>query len=416
MPSMKLVRLTNHRHASSSSARSIHHGSIGTTRKLGRKACDHDADGERLQQQAAARPRCVRRSSARLRPAAMNAVAANTRPSDAGSNDGSSRIARAPAATAIVAAMTAMPPPCGVDLRCDERALGWASAIALQQRQQREDDAGADGGRERRRSERAQHCSSVRCRNRLRAFSSARLISRDGDRDQPSAGRSPRPRSARRRAGAPLRHNGRATPATRPRSRSRRPGPADRRHGTSRPVSPGCTISRHPGNVGGDHRPAAGRGLEQAFRQALAPRWQHRDMGARPERRNVVDMTEPGDAGLPAPACGLLFAHRCRVGRVGRARDQQFDIRAALAQQPVGADQRANALVGEQPADEGDGRRAWRLGHAAAALRRRRPSPGSARCVRRRCRARACRRGRRGFAPARTASGRLSSRRSSALR
>ena len=32
MPSMKLVRLTNQRQASSSSARSIHHGSIGTTR------------------------------------------------------------------------------------------------------------------------------------------------------------------------------------------------------------------------------------------------------------------------------------------------------------------------------------------------------------------------------------------------
>ncbi len=91
--------------------------------------------------------------------------------------------------------------------------------------------------------------------------------------------------------------------------------------------------SRH---VGGDHWPAAGGGLEQAFRQALAPRRQHRDMRARPERRDVVDVAEPGDAGLAAPA-GRPPASldRRRIGRVGRSGEQQLDIRAALPQQPL---------------------------------------------------------------------------------
>ncbi len=52
MPSMKFVRLTNQRHASSSSARSIHHGSIGSTRKSAGRLATIEADGERLQQQA----------------------------------------------------------------------------------------------------------------------------------------------------------------------------------------------------------------------------------------------------------------------------------------------------------------------------------------------------------------------------
>ena len=51
MPSMKFVRLTNHRHASSSSARSIHQGSIGTTRSSAGRLAIIDGDGERLQQQ-----------------------------------------------------------------------------------------------------------------------------------------------------------------------------------------------------------------------------------------------------------------------------------------------------------------------------------------------------------------------------
>ena len=127
MPSMKLVRLTNHRQASSSSARSTHHGSSGTTRSSAGKARDHDGDGERLQQKP--RRHLDGPDIVGAPTTAMNAAAANTSQSEAGSNAGSFRpIATAPAATPMVAAMTAMPPPCGVDLRCDERALGCASA------------------------------------------------------------------------------------------------------------------------------------------------------------------------------------------------------------------------------------------------------------------------------------------------
>ena len=40
----------------------------------------------------------------------------------------SEKIASATPTAPIVAAMTAMPPPCGVGVRCDERAFGLASA------------------------------------------------------------------------------------------------------------------------------------------------------------------------------------------------------------------------------------------------------------------------------------------------
>ena len=244
-----------------------------------------------------------------------------------------------------------------------------------------------------------------------------RLFPQDCDRDQRSAGRSPRPRSARRPAGAPLRHNGLASSATSPRSRSRRPAPARSSYGHEQAGFAGDHDFAAARNVGGDHRPAAGRGLQQAFRQSLAPRWQHRDVGARPERRDVLDMAEPGDAGLPAPAGGLLFAHRCRIGRIGRARDQQFDVRAALAQQPVGARsacecpcRRAAARRKQSSAAPGgSGMRLQAFDVDARAGDR-------SRCARARCRAKACCRGRRDFAPGPTCLGRLSSRRSSALR
>ncbi len=122
MPSMKLVRLTNHKQASSSSARSTHHGSTGTTRSSEGRPASTIPTANACRTSRGATP--MLRTSSQAPTAAMNAAAAKTRPSEPGSNDGSGPIARAPAATAIVAAMTAMPPPCGVDLRCDERALG----------------------------------------------------------------------------------------------------------------------------------------------------------------------------------------------------------------------------------------------------------------------------------------------------
>ena len=47
----------------------------------------------------------------------------------------------------MVAAITAMPPPCGVGTVCEERALGLASAMRCSQRPDRDDDR--DGDRDR---------------------------------------------------------------------------------------------------------------------------------------------------------------------------------------------------------------------------------------------------------------------------
>jgi len=84
-------------------------------------------------------------------------------------------------------------------------------------------------------------------------------------------------------------------------------------------------------NVGCDHRAAAGGGFEQRHRQAFAARRQHRDGGARPQRRDVVDLAEPGDARLAAEGFGLGVADRSRVGRIGRAGDQELDVGTAAA-------------------------------------------------------------------------------------
>ena len=43
-----------------------------------------------------------------------------------------------------VAAMTAMPPPCGVGWRCEERAFGLRQRVALQNGMQDDDQADAD--------------------------------------------------------------------------------------------------------------------------------------------------------------------------------------------------------------------------------------------------------------------------------
>ena len=134
------------------------------------------------------------------------------------------------------------------------------------------------------------------------------------------------------------------------------------------------------GNVGGDHRPAAGRRLEQAFRQALAPRWQDRDMGACPERRNVVDMAEPSDARLVARTCGLRLLDRAGLAGSGvPAIKSSTSSRAAAA-----AEARGSAR--ECPCRRGACRQRRRLGPGGSgrvvALRCRRRSPGSARCVR----------------------------------
>ena len=48
----------------------------------------------------------------------------------------------------MVAAITAMPPPCGVGTVCDERAFGLASAMRCSQRPDRENDRDAERERD----------------------------------------------------------------------------------------------------------------------------------------------------------------------------------------------------------------------------------------------------------------------------
>ena len=415
MPSMKLVRLTNHRQASSSSARSTHHGSTGTTRSsAGRPASTMPtASACRTSRGATSmRPDIVGQAPT----AAMNAVAAKTSQSEPGSNDGSGADREGAGGdgdgrgddgdAAALRRGLAMRRPC----------VGMRERITLQQRQQCEDDAGADGGRSGDDESELSTVHQSSFRNRRRIASRAASISRDCDRDQPSAGRSPRRRNARRPAGAPPRHNGLASSGdVRQASRSRRPSAGGSSNGTSRPVSPGRTISRHPGtSVAIIGRPQAaassrlfGRPSRRDGNTAMWARAQSAEMsstwpsqvmpGSRPQPAASCSLTEAGLAGSGVPAISSsTFEPRSRSSRWAR-------------------DQRVNALVGEQPADKSDGRAAWRLRHAAAAHRRRRPSPGSARCVPAAMPSESMPSRSSGFCTSTNCLGRLSNRRSSAL-
>ena len=174
--------------------------------------------------------------------------------------------------------------------------VGVGQRMALQQRQQRQDDAGADRGRGQDDNETLISALLIVCAGSASSHETAIEINGlpadrgGGERSTTSF--------------APPRHIARAAPAMRPASRSRRPAPGVvERHEQAGLAGPHDLAAA--GNVGCDHRPAAGRGFEQALRQAFAPRRQHRDMGARPDAAMSVDMAEPGDAGLAAPACGF---------------------------------------------------------------------------------------------------------------
>ena len=101
----------------------------GNDAQFGRQRQDHRRDGERLQQQ----PRRDDRSDGcrpcmptpAIRMTAANNVVSGTVPAAPAAQTN-----KAPPLTAIVAAMTAMPPPCGVGILCDERALGAPSRSA----------------------------------------------------------------------------------------------------------------------------------------------------------------------------------------------------------------------------------------------------------------------------------------------
>ena len=277
--------------------------------------------------------------------------------------------------------------------------------VTLQQRQQCDDDAGADRGRsgDDEGELSTVHRSSFRNRraHSSRTASFHKIAIEINRLPADRLGREARDRQPPRRRAITGAQIGRRRQG----SRSRRPGPADRRTGTSRPVSPGMhdfAASRH---VGGDHRPAAGRGLQQAFRQSLAPRWQDRDVGARPERRNVLDMTEPGDAGLPAPAGDFLLRSpmpdwpdrafpRSAVRRSSRAaRSSRWA--AISVRMPLSARSRPTKAIVGAPGGSGCG----------CSMSTSTPEPGIVTMRSARCRAKACCRGRRDFAPGPSASG-----------
>jgi hypothetical protein len=123
-PSMKLTRLTNHRPASSRIARSIQSGQPGTSLRLSEAVkmmmataapCSNSRGGTAIDLMSSAKP-----------VTAMNSVAAKIA-SGIFSSGAPVPIMMAAVASSV-AAITAMPAPCGVGTRCDERAFGRASA------------------------------------------------------------------------------------------------------------------------------------------------------------------------------------------------------------------------------------------------------------------------------------------------
>ena len=144
-------------------------------------------------------------------------------------------------------------------------------------------------------------------------------------------------------------------------------------------VARDLAATRH---VGGDDRPPAGGGFQQAHRQALAQRRQHGDMRPRPERADVIDVAEEGQPRTPLPFGEGCLWDRGGIGRIGLAGNQECDRPAAARKQRMGLDQRGQALVGRAA-----GRRSRRRPAAAA------PAAASARRCRRRIResARSCR-------------------------
>ena len=126
MPSMKLTRLTNQMPASSRHARSSHHGMTGKMRSAAGSAAITMATA------AACKTSRGTTSSGRMssvtptmaRPSTAASVTASCR----GSPNSPGAKTSAPATTIMVVAITAMPPPCGVGAKCDERALGGAKA------------------------------------------------------------------------------------------------------------------------------------------------------------------------------------------------------------------------------------------------------------------------------------------------
>ena len=126
-PSMKLTRLTNQSPPRTRSKRSIQIGANGATRSSSGKAKITSATLNACSTKRGVTP--IGRMSSAAPTAAMTITAARSGNNETGAEAAEADRKRAPAAAMMVAAITAMPPPCGVGSRCEERALGLASAM-----------------------------------------------------------------------------------------------------------------------------------------------------------------------------------------------------------------------------------------------------------------------------------------------
>jgi hypothetical protein len=123
---MKFTRLTNHSVPTNSRMRSVHQGSIGTSRSSGDSVLKAAITAKlcNISRGAGA----IGRLSAITPTAAIRITAENSTMSDNAFALSAARENNAAPDTMRVAATTAMPPPCGVGSLCDERAFGSATA------------------------------------------------------------------------------------------------------------------------------------------------------------------------------------------------------------------------------------------------------------------------------------------------
>ena len=145
-----------------------------------------------------------------------------------------------------------------------------------------------------------------------------------------------------------------------PRDRVRQRGRIVRRH--QQRVDVGAGDLAATGHVARDHRPGAGRRLQQDLRQPLAPRDQHGDMRRRPDRADVGDMAEQANPRMAGPASDLLRRNRMGLAGSGspaisRRTTSPRPVRISCARTTV-----RTTLVIEQASDIGDGRRTGGFG------------------------------------------------------
>ena len=126
MPSMKLTRFTNQSIARNIRARSTHQGRIEKICKSGGSIATTTSTAMACNSSrgkaSSGRMSSVTPTKASAITLANTTASRNGSPKEAGVNTAAAAIA------IVVAAITAMPPPCGVGWRCEERALGLAKA------------------------------------------------------------------------------------------------------------------------------------------------------------------------------------------------------------------------------------------------------------------------------------------------